>query len=141
MRGPYKYEKLNKYPHLSLHEAPIWEKFIDQFPDFCDKVYYDVEVGGVRGDTSKLNERTKKNAEYLGKYKIDVLCETADYFTIIELKKEATTKAIGEIALYYQLYNKDFKPEKPVLRAIITDEEMPNIREYCEVEGISLYVV
>ncbi len=141
MRGPYKYEILSKYPHVSASEADIWTRFIAKFPGFFDQVWYDVQIGGIRGDLSDLKDEWKSNAEYLGKYKIDVLGLKDGVYTIIELKKSATTKALGEVWAYDFLFKQEWKPENKVKNMIITDEEMPNIRQIAEAEEVDLVVV
>ncbi len=141
MQGPYKYEMLHKYPHLSMAESEIINRFIFKYPDAFDKAYYDVELGNIRGTTENLLPEWEKNALYLGKYKIDALFENDKFFCVVEVKKSATTKALGEIWLYDALFKKEWEPKKPVLNYIITDEEMPNIREVCEAEKVGLYVV
>lgn len=141
MRGPYKYELQSSYPHLSKAEAEIWNRFVVTYPDAFKQCWYDVEVGKCRPSDEKLDPEWEKNRQYLGKYKIDVVAENDEYICVIEVKKEATTKALGEIWLYDELFAKEWNVKKPVLNYIITDTEMPNIREVCEKEGVQVYVV
>ena len=141
MRGPYPYQLLPKYPHLSEAESLIWNRFVSKFPDAFSLCYYDVEVGQCRPCEDKLSPSVEADRQYLGKYKIDVIGETEAHYCIIEVKKEATTKAMGEIWLYEKLFKEAWKPSKPVLLYIVTDTEMPNIRTVCEAEGVQVYVV
>lgn len=141
MRGPFKYEQLSKYPHLSKMESDIWDRFVRKYPDAYYEAYYDVELGDIRGDVSELQPEWQKDAQYLGKYKIDVLCKNSLGWTIIEVKKSATTKALGEIWLYDFLFKQEWPDRRPIFNAIVTDEEMPNIRTVAEAENVQLYVV
>lgn len=141
MRGPYPYELQSQYPHLSKAEAEIWSRFITAYPDAFKQCWYDVEVGQCRPSTEELKPEWEQNRAYLGKYKIDVVAENDEFWCVIEVKKEATTKAMGEVWLYDELFRAEWNPKKPVLNYIVTDTEMPNIRAICEKEGVQLYVV
>lgn len=141
MIGPFPYGVLPNSTHLSKRENAIWSAFMRANPLPDAKCFYDVEVGGMRGSVDGLKPEWAKNAQYLGKYKIDVVLETPTWLCVIEVKGEATTKALGEIWLYDDLLQAEWKIEKPVLNWIVTDEEMPNIRAVCEKEGVELRVV
>lgn len=141
MRGPLPYERMNVYPHLSKREAPIWDTFIRRNPGMFTRVWYDVQVGERRADSTELAPEWERNAAYLGAYKIDVVADAGPYLLVIELKHQATTKALGEVWLYEHLLKKAWGTEKPILSAIVTDEEMPNIREVAEADGVQLFVV
>ncbi len=141
MFGRFKFELLNKYPHLKYHDLVIWEKFILAYPDFFHYVDYDVCVGDIRGDTSDLEPEWQRDANYLGKYKIDVVGYREDIIYIIELKPKAAAKALGQIIMYDFLYTRDFKPEGPTHAMIITDEEMPNMLELCKEHNVILIKV
>lgn len=137
----FPFEVLSKYPHLSEDESIIWSAFIARYPDFVDKVAYDVCVGDFRSSEEELNEATAKNREYLGRYKIDALGIKDGQYYIFEVKKSATSKALGEVWMYWHCFERDFKPAAPPLCVIVTDEERPNMREICEADGVRLMVV
>lgn len=141
MRGPYRYPFIPLHTHLSENERAIWKRFCEKFPDRFHTVYFDWEVGDPRPSLEKLSEFAEQHRQYLGRYKIDVVAESADFYVVIELKKEATTKALGEIWLYDDLFRAQEKPAKPVKNYVITDVEMPNIRDVLEKEGCELFVV
>lgn len=140
MRGPFQYKILLSYEHLSENESKIWTRFIEKYPDFFDEVWYDWQVGSFRGN-EELNEATARNRAYLGKYKIDVVGRKGDTFYIVEIKKDATTKALGEVWAYEFLF-KDENPDKQNLKTmIITNQSMPNICQICEADEVGHYVV
>jgi hypothetical protein len=141
MIGPYQYGTIPNRTHLSERERSIWAAFMEQYPGFFEHVWYDVEVGGMRGGTDGLKPQWAQNAKYLGRYKIDVVGEHKDYIAVVEVKGEATTKALGEIWLYDDLFKQEWDTQKPVRNIIVSDEEMPNIRAACEKEGVELLVV
>ena len=141
MRGRFPYQPLLKYPHLSKAEAEIWERFITMFPRFFDSVDYDVTVGDVRPTPEKLDAATERNRQYLGKWKIDVVAWLGDAATIIEIKKDADTKALGENWLYVKCFKAEHPDIKDVNEMILSDEERPNIRQCCDEAGVALIVV
>lgn len=141
MIGPFQFAAAPNRCHLSVRERRIWDAFVKQNPGFFTKVWYDVEVGGMRGTTQGLKPEWEKNAQYLGRYKIDVVGEHTDFLAVIEVKGEATTKALGELWLYDDLLKEEWTISKPVRCICLTDEEMPNIRTTLEKEGYELVVV
>ncbi len=136
----FPYDIMPSYPHLSENEAKIWTSFVLNHPNRFDKVYYDVCVGDFRGKED-LKPEWDRNRRYLGKYKIDVVGVKGEETTIVELKKNATSKALGEIWLYWHLFKRDFKGEKEPKLLIITDTEMPNIREVANADNVEFIVV
>lgn len=141
MIGPYSYGVVPNHTHLSKKERAIWTAFMQEHPNFCDRIWYDVECGGHRQKLDGVRPELHKMAEYLGKYKIDVVGENKDSYIIFEVKGEATTKALGELWLYDDLLREEWTINKPVRCICVTDEEMPNIRLTLEKEGYELIVV
>ncbi len=141
MQGPFNYEKRERYAHLTKGEAEIWERYVKAFPNRFDEVYYDVELGLPIGYDPERPEPWKSHASYLGGYKIDVLGIKGDVSTIIEIKKMATTKALGEVWLYEYLYKAFKKPIGKCELEIVTDFEMPHMREVCEADNVKLIIV
>lgn len=141
MQGPFVYAERHKYPHLSQAEADIWQKFIQKYPDYFDICWYDVELGLPRGFDDERADPYQKHHKYLGGYKIDVLGQKGDRKCIVEVKKQATSKALGEVWLYWHVYLKDHPEAGEVDLMIVTDEEMPHVREVCEADGVKLFVV
>ncbi len=141
MKGRFNFEILSKYPHMKPQDVSIWERFIKCYPEFFNFCDYDVCVGDIRGDTSDLEPEWQKDAEYLGKYKIDIVAYRENNIYIIEVKPKAAAKALGQIIMYDFLYTKDFYPEENTIAMIITDEIMPNMQELCDEHKVLLMKV
>lgn len=141
MRGPYKYPYVPLHTHMSEGELALWKKFCMANPGKYKIVYFDWEVGGVRPSLEELADYAEKNRQYLGRYKIDVVVEAEDHFCVIEVKREATTKALGEIWLYDDLFRAQEQPKKPVRTMVLTDVEMPDIRRILEADDVELVVI
>lgn len=141
MIGPAHYLQVPLHTHLSMGELAIWMRFTSMFPDRFDLATYDYELGVPRNFDDTRPEKYANHHRYLGGYKIDVIGTKQDVETIIEIKKQATSKALGEVWLYSEVYHKE-NPDKIMPRLmILTDEEMPHMREICEAEGVELVVV
>jgi len=129
------------YPHLTENEAAIWSRFIDKYPDFFEWCAYDVCVGKTRTNNEDLRPEIQRNKEYLGRYKIDVLGFKNGAYWIIEIKKSATSTAMGEIWLYEHCFRECFGNDIITETMVVTDEERPNVRDALEKDGVSFYVV
>lgn len=118
-RFPYKI--LHKYPHLLIEDVALWERFIEQYPEYFDYCDYDVHVGnGMKLDPS-WPDNIKYMATTLSQFRIDVVGWKGNSPTIIEVKPRAASKAIGQIIIYRSLFPKSF-PEFPRPKSmIITD--------------------
>ncbi len=141
MLGPHSYNAVPPHTHLSEGELGIWNRCIEKHPELFDSVCFDVELGTPRNYDPSRPEKYARHHSYIGGYKIDVLAEKQGVKTIIEIKREATTKAIGEIDLYEFLYMEVAPDEPPPKLMILTDQEMPHLREWCVKWGVELLVV
>lgn len=140
--GPeYPPDKLEKYPHMFPLDIPIWERFIDSFSADFLGFDYDVKVGSGTKPVAGLGDKYKRMQAILSKYRIDVVGHKADAIWIIETKPDAGTIAIGQVELYTGLYERDFKPTLPVIGAIVTNRELPDIREFSETKGYEYIIV
>jgi len=141
MIGPAHYLQIPNHTHLSERELAIWQKFTSLFPERFTTVAYDYELGIPRNYDDTRPENYAKHHRYLGGYKIDVIGYKTDVETIIEIKHQATSKALGEVWLYSEVYHKE-NPSKEMPRLmILTDEEMPHMREICEAEAVELVII
>lgn len=139
--GRYSPEKLKRYPHMFALDIAIWERFIDQYSGDYAGFDYDIKVGSGTEAPKGTSDNYRRMQEILSKYRVDCVGYTDSTITIIEVKPEAGTIAAGQIALYTRLYERDYRPSRKIKGAIVTDRELPDMRWYCEKEGVSLYIV
>ena len=45
MRDIFKYEQRADYPHMSVRDKAIWERFLLKYPDAYKQVQYDFHIG------------------------------------------------------------------------------------------------
>ena len=134
-------DKLAKYPHFFPLDIPIWERFIDSFGAGFSGFNYDVKVGSGTKPVKGLGAKYRRMQRILSKYRIDAVGFRGDAVVIIEVKPDAGTIAIGQIELYTELYERDFKPGRRVVGAIVTDRELPDIRDFAEARQYEYYLV
>jgi len=122
-------------------DIPIWERFIDSVgADFLG-FDYDVKVGSGTKPIKGLGAKYARMQAILSKYRIDVVGWRSDAIWIIEVKPEAGTVALGQIDLYTTLYKRDFKPKLPVVGVIVTDRELPDIKEFAKAKKYKYFTL
>src|SRR3990167_8329504 len=134
--GNFAPERLNHYPHMFMLDIAIWERFIDKFGSNYMGFDYDIKVGKGTEPVPGLGEKYQRMQAILSKYRVDCVGYTDSDITIIEVKPEAGTTAIGQIELYVSLYKRDFNPDRTVKGMIVTDRELPDMRWYSESKGV-----
>ena len=122
-------------------DIAIWERFLDDHAADFDGFDYDVKVGSGTEAPESFGDNYKRMVEILSKYRIDAIGYTRNAIHIIEVKPEAATIAIGQIALYSRLYKRDFNPSRRIVGTIVTDRELPDIKFFTEEKGIELHIM
>ena len=141
MKGRFPFQKLPKYPHLRPCDVKIWERFLSAYPNFYQSVDYDLKVGTPRDYKEAPADKIREDLEYLSRKRVDVVGYRDGVIHIIEVKPSAGVSAIGQVECYFDLYL-PFLPERYSLFAvIITDVEMPDIKDLCFKRAILYFVV
>ena len=97
------------------------------YPDFFERVNYDVRCGTGRSYPPVSDEKILHDIQGLSKLRIDVVGFRDKEQWVIELKPRAGASAIGQVMCYTNLY-KDLCPANtPLTMAVITDEAVPDI--------------
>lgn len=134
-------EKLRKYPHMFPLDIAIWERFIAAHASAFSGFDYDVKVGSGTEPVPGLGPEYRRMQEILSKYRIDVVGHKPNAIYIIEVKPEAGTIAIGQIETYTRLYARDFAPSLPIIGAIVTDRELPDMRFLTSEKQVEYFIV
>jgi hypothetical protein len=141
MAGRLPYIKRRKYPHMIGEDIPIWERFIEKYPEFFNSVDYDWRVGeGVIPDP-EWAENYKRMVTMLSQKRIDVVGWKDDKPTIVEVKKRVGLSTLGQILGYNILFMEEFThfPEPEIL--IITESIGDDDKKILEKYGIPVIVV
>lgn len=104
MAGQFNYEKMHKYPHLLGEDVPVWNRFIELYPDRFDTVDYDTHVGsGIDTPTGPIDE-VSEQWRNLTKKRIDAIGWKGELPTIVEVKFRVGLDTLGQILGYRFLY-------------------------------------
>lgn len=121
MPAVYPYKIMAWYPHMGAQDAAIWSRFIAQYPDLFEKVWYDLPVGSGAPIPDGTAPHMERDWQILTKYKCDVVAFDDVGPTIIEIKPRAGLGSIGQIIGYDLLYQEYVdKKARPNL-VIVTD--------------------
>jgi len=134
-------EYKTRYPHMLPNEAEIWDRLLAiRTPPFI-KLEYDVHVGDTPEPPPDLPDYLKPMFETVYRKRIDVVAHDPDKIFVIEVKPRAGMSALGQVLSYKFLYERDFKPTKPVEMRIVSEREEPNIREIAALQNVGIWIV
>ena len=132
---------MKKYPHLSVEDTKIWNRFVEKYPNYYDAVSYDVRVGeGGKVEEQEI-EAMKKDWKDLTRKRVDVIGYRNNDVDIIEIKPNASSWAIGQVMMYDKLFRLNKNVKGNVNKVIITDREINDTRKVCDALNIKLIVV
>lgn len=133
-------EKLARYPHMFARDVEVWEKFLEKHARDYEGFDYDIKVGEGRPPSPFWPVEIKKMNEVLTKKRIDVVGYQKDQIHVIEVKPIASNEAIGQALTYANLFRKELKDPRPVVPAIVTDSEVPDMKTLTKEFGL-LYII
>jgi len=73
--------------------------------------------------------------------RIDLIVETIENVWVMEVAKNLKLSYTGKLLGYTHLYNRMFKPKKPLRMGVIAREEDVLSREALEAQGIKIWIV
>jgi hypothetical protein len=96
-----------QFPHLRPDEIAIWQRFLEKFPDRFQKLTYDVRVGPGIALPSGTSEEIQKMAVGLSQKRIDVVAESTEGLTLVEISPNAGANSLGQLLVYRELWLSD----------------------------------
>ncbi len=75
------------------------------------------------------------------KKRVDAIGETEDAIWIFEVKPRVGMSALGQLINYFELYQQQYRPVKPVKLAAVGEREAPDIRSAFELNAIKIILV
>ncbi len=130
-----------RYPHMLEDEARIWTKFLEKTDLAFETISYDVHLGTGIPPLPRDPGWMKDLLSAVTKKRVDAIGETADAIWIFEVKPRIGMSALGQLITYFELYQEQYRPVKPVLLAAIGEREAPDIRAVFELNAIKIIVV
>jgi len=134
--GPF--EHAHHYPHMSKHDARIWERFIDRYRGYFDEAAYDVALGGSETNDPDATEAERFMWRFNTAKRIDALVRNRDEVWLCEVRRGSGTDAVGQVLVHTQLSELDKWPDRPLIMTLVTDRTDNDIRIVCEQLGIQL---
>lgn len=141
MRDIYEFGKRFKYPHMSVADTEIWNRFLDKFSTYFDACQYDFHIGEAPPFNTLMDDETDKNQDMLYRLRIDVVGHKGEDRNIIEIKPNAGPSTIGQVQSYKTLYDRDEEPKAKTPCLIITDKERLNMAFLCKQADVELIIV
>lgn len=133
------YKKQLKYPHLGPEDTEIWNRFIEQKPNFYSDVDYDIKVGEGRDYSTLPEDEYSEDLKYLSKKRIDVVALRPGEIHIIELKPRANLSALGQAVGLASIYREAGPADKRIVPVVITDEILPDMEKISAQMGVLLF--
>jgi hypothetical protein len=122
-----------RYPHMMPEDVPVWDRWLQsQVPDWTE-ILYDVKVGRGVDTPEDYPEPYASMAAVLSKKRIDAVLVYPDQHIIVEVKKLADWKAIGQLMGYPVLYERYLEPGVPIIPLLIAESltlDLQDILEY-----------
>ena len=112
---------------MSPGEEKLWDRYLAWSPYAFLKLTYDLHLG----DSAPLDPTWQPWLVNLvlatSRKRVDVIGETDKEIIIYEVKERAGMNALGQLLCYEALYREEYKPTKPIRKAVITDRLPPNM--------------
>jgi len=130
-----------EFKHLKADEKAIAERFVANGL-LAGEYIYDVTLDVP--DIKPPAWWTKKELDhwkYLRAKKIDLLVKQEDRHWIMEITPKLSKAAIGGVAVYRDLYQKQYKPNVPVFVGVICELDDPAYAPFAKERNIRVWVV
>lgn len=130
-----------RYPHMMPDEIPVWERFLaTQTPDWT-RIDYDVKVGQGVDLPPDMDPAFVDSCKLLSRKRIDAVLVYPDFDVLIEVKKCADWRAIGQLIGYPILYQRDIAPNKQIQIALVTESFTLDTEYILNYIGFDYFVV
>ncbi len=129
------------YPHMMADEARIWTKFLETTELKFEQITYDLHLGAGAPDIPGEPEFMGVLKSAVTRKRVDAVGETADAIWIFEVKPRVGMSALGQLINYFELYQQEYRPVKPVKLAAIGEREAPDIRGTYELHAVNITLV
>lgn len=104
---------------MSPADHVIWNRYINTFPTAFDKASYDVRVGKGQDPGPSYPPNIRQMAIKLTQLRIDVLAQKDLNYSLIEIKFDPGTSAIGQLISYNDHLLVDHPEIQPVTLHLI----------------------
>ncbi|MBA7569803.1 hypothetical protein ES708_11544 [subsurface metagenome] len=131
----------SRYPHMRVDEARIWTKYLEQTGLEFTRVIYDLHLGAGVLPLPADPDYMRRLLSAVTKKRVDAVGETDTDIWIFEVKPRISMSALGQLVTYFELYQQEHRPVKPVLLAAIGEREAPDIRSAFDLYAVNIILV
>jgi len=128
-----------KLPHFKKEEYEVMKEFLNR-RILVGEWKFDVKLfppeRPLRPFETPLDYRIW---QHLHAKRIDAVCIDAAFTWILEVKDLLRPSAIGQLYVYKHLYERQYKPVKPIRLGIVVGELDPQVLEVCREHGIKVW--
>jgi len=135
------FEKRYYYPGMAPLDRDIWERFIETHPDEFEECAYNVAVGAGTPMDTIVSPDTGGDINRLYQRKIDVIGRVGKTYVVIEIGPRASTAKVGQVKGYTRLLQKELPRDISLNMLLLTDAELPEMRELADAENVQFIVV
>lgn len=129
------------YPHMLEDEARIWTKFLRVTDLAFGSIVYDLHLGTGILPLPSDPEYMRRLLSAVTKKRVDALGETETDIWIFEVKPRISMSALGQLVTYFELYQQQFRPVKPLMLAAIGEREAPDIQATFDLYAVNIVIV
>lgn len=132
---------LNHYPHMLEGEAKIWTRFLRATDLEFESITYDTHLGAGVLPLPTDPEYMRRLLSAVTKKRVDAIGETAEDIWIFEIKPRISMSALGQLITYFELYQEQIRPTKPVMVAAVGEREAPDIQATFDLYAVNIILV
>lgn len=137
----FPYRTLSVYPGMRPQDVAIWESMILTMPGLFTNVWYNVELGDPTMPGTSDVEARANGMRGVSTWRVDVIGETAEGLWATEIKPDARAGAIGQAMAYAKLIEEQYRPGKPVLPLVVSDDVSPITRHAAQLLNVHIIEV
>lgn len=129
------------YPHMRSDEARIWTQFLTKTELNFVTILYDLHLGTGVLPFPTDPDYMRRLLSAVTKKRVDAVGETETDIWIFEVKPRISMSALGQLVTYFELYQQEYRPVKPVMLAAIGEREAPDIRAAFELYAVNIILL
>lgn len=122
-------------------EARIWTKFLETTELEFTKITYDMHLGEGQPFKPGEPEFMRNLRLAVTRKRVDAVGETAADIWIFEVKPRISMSALGQLVTYFELYQAEYSPIKPVMLAAIGERQAPDIEPTFALYAVNIVIV
>lgn len=127
------------YPGLPAHEADLWRRWLEVYERQFYRFAYNVRVGRglsppepADGQARPDEESYRRMWTMLTQRRIDAVAWRLDETWLLEVEPHPSARALGQLAMYEQLYT-DAHPDTGFVQlAVVAETVSPDVRRVLE---------